>query len=187
MVTIISGLPRSGTSMMMQALEAGGLPLLVDTQRAADADNPKGYCEYAPVKSLRTDNSWLHEAEGQGVKVIAQLLAYLPDSYEYRVIFMRRDLREVLASQAIMLERQGKSGASLSSDQLENVFSNQLTQVEALLEKPANIQTLFVDYASMVREPKRWLQKLPDFLEIELDSEAMQSAVDPSLYRNCQS
>jgi hypothetical protein len=173
--------------MMMQALRAGGLPLLLDTQREADADNPKGYCEYAPVKGLRSDNSWLHEAEGKGVKVIAQLLAHLPEGFEYRVLFMRRDLKEVLASQAIMLERQGKSGASLSSSQLEGVFRNQLTQVEAFLEKQPNIQALDVDYAGMVRDPKVWLQQISDFLEQELDIEAMQAVVDPDLYRNCQS
>lgn len=184
MITIVSGLPRSGTSMMMQLLAAGGVTLLTDDVRAADTDNPKGYCEFEPVKRLRTDASWLGKAEGKAVKVIAQLLTYLPEEYEYKVIFMHRELDEIIESQKIMLERRGKLGASISSEQLKTVFSNQLTQLKAVLERQETIQTLNIDYAKMVQSPEAHFTKLIDFLGAPLDTEKMSSVIDPSLYRN---
>ena len=126
MITIVSGLPRSGTSMMMQLLDSGGLPILTDNVRAADDDNPRGYFEFDPVKRLKTDSGWLENAEGKVVKVIVQLLPYLPETYEYKVLLMHRDLREVLKSQEIMLKRHGKTGANLSRDQLERVATSLL-------------------------------------------------------------
>ena len=184
MITIVSGLPRSGTSMMMQLLAAGGLSLLVDEVRIADADNPRGYCEFEPVKKIQTDSSWLGKAEGKAVKIIAQLLAYLPEEHEYRVIFMHRKLDEVLKSQEIMLKRHGKAGANLSKEQLENVFSSQLTQVRAFLKRQENIKTLDVDYTKVVQEPDASLIRLIDFLDLQLDIEKMKTCIDPGLYRN---
>ena len=184
MITIVSGLPRSGTSMMMQLLAAGGMSLLADEARAADTDNPKGYCEYEPVKRLRADSGWLAEAEGKAVKVIAQLLAYLPEGHEYKVVFMHRELDEVLRSQATMLERQGKSGAALSRDQLKKVFSNQLAQVKTFLEQQEAVQTLDIDYAKMVQMPEAYFEQLIDFLDVSLDIEKMKTVIDPGLYRN---
>ncbi len=110
MIVIVSGLPRSGTSLMMQMLQAGGMPLLIDDHRPADADNPNGYWEYEPVKRLQQDNSWVHQAEGKAVKVVSALLQYLPPPYTYKIIFMQRPMPEVLASQAVMLERRGAQG-----------------------------------------------------------------------------
>ena len=184
MITIVSGLPRSGTSMMMQLLAAGGLSLLTDEVRAADSDNPLGYYEFEPVKKLKADSSWLANAEGRAVKVIAQLLAYLPEDYEYRVLFMHRDLEEVLTSQEAMLRRLGKSGAKLSRDQLGKIFSNQLAQVEAFLDRQENIKTLNIHYAEMVQQPDVYLTQLIDFLDMQLDVKAMKAAIDPQLYRN---
>src|SRR5579872_1312474 len=106
-VTIVSGLPRSGTSMMLRMLAAGGLPILTDGVRTPDEDNPHGYLEWEGVKSLARDASWVASARGKGVKVIYYWLRDLPRDCRYRVIFMRRDLDEVLASQAAMLERRG--------------------------------------------------------------------------------
>lgn len=108
-VVIVSGLPRSGTSMMMSMLKAGGMELLVDSQRKADDDNPKGYYELEKVKNLRHDNSWLNEASHKAVKVISILLYQLPEDIRYKIIFIKRNLDEVLASQQLMLERRGNS------------------------------------------------------------------------------
>src|SRR5262249_61604387 len=108
MIVIVSGLPRSGTSLMMQMLQAGGMPLLTDALRPADADNPNGYWEYEPVKRLQQDNSWIPKAEGRAVKVVSALLPYLPPQHTYKIIFMQRPMQEVLASQTAMLERRGQ-------------------------------------------------------------------------------
>ena len=89
-VTIVSGLPRSGTSMMMKMLEAGGIELLIDRVRVADADNPKGYYEFERVKQIETDQAWLPEAQGKAVKMISALLRHLPADCRYRIIFMER-------------------------------------------------------------------------------------------------
>src|SRR5919205_1058382 len=105
MIVIVSGLPRSGTSLMMQMLHVGGMPLLVDHQRPADADNPNGYWEYEPVKRLQQDNTWMSQAEGKAVKVVSALLQYLPPQHTYKIIFMQRPMPEVLTSQSVMLER----------------------------------------------------------------------------------
>jgi hypothetical protein len=184
MIPIVSGLPRSGTSMMMQVLAAGGMPLLVDGLRAADVDNPNGYCEFEPVKKLRTHSGWLNNAEGKAVKVIAQLLHYLPQEYDYKIIFMHRKLEAVLQSQEIMLERQGKSGANLSREHLGKVFSHQLAQVRGFLNRQVNMSTLDVDYAEMVQQPQTYLTQLMRFLDVPLDIEKMKAAIDPGLHRN---
>jgi len=184
MITIVSGLPRSGTSMMMQLLDAGGIPLLVDGQRGADDDNPKGYCEFERVKQLKSDASWMGEAEGKAVKVIAQLLTSLPSKYTYKIIFMRRDLDEVLQSQATMLQRNGKAGANIPQEQLKRVFENQVTQVTAFLQGQDNMETLYVDYAAILQDPPSYLRQLSDFLGQPLDQEKMSTVIDPALYRN---
>jgi LPS sulfotransferase NodH len=184
MITLVSGLPRSGTSMMMQLLAAGGMSLLTDEVRTADADNPRGYCEFEPVKNLRADSDWLEKADGKAVKVIAQLLTYLPEEHEYKVIFMHRELDEILKSQEVMLKRRGKSGANLSTDQLARVFSNQLTQVKAFLDRQGNIKTLDMDYAGLVQNPDAYFTQLIEFLGIQLDIEKMKAVIDPNLYRN---
>src|SRR5262245_3326165 len=118
LITIVSGLPRSGTSLMMQIIKAGGLPALTDEVRAEDEDNPRGYLEFERVKKLRQDQAWLNDARGKAVKMVHLLLYDLPQDRQYQVVFMRRDLREVLASQKRMLVRQQKAGAKLSDEQV---------------------------------------------------------------------
>ncbi|MGR6036564.1 MAG: alkaline phosphatase family protein [Candidatus Nitrosoglobus sp.] len=182
-VTVVTGLPRTGTSMMMQMLIAGGLPILTDGQRAADADNPRGYYEYEPTTRLRTERDWVKEAVGQGVKIVAQLLPFLPSEHQYRVIFMRRDLDEVLASQRAMLERLGRETASMPPEQLRAVFQQQLRQIELWLAKQSNIQTLFVDYDGVLQESAATAKAVNTFIGGNLKVDAMAAAVDPILHR----
>lgn len=181
-ITVISGLPRSGTSLMMQMLRAGGYPCLVDEVRKADEDNPRGYYEYEKAKQLRTDASWLPEAKGKVVKIVAQLLPFLPFQHHYRVIFIERDLEEILASQRAMLKRQDRKGADLSEGRLRQVFIQQLTQLKDLLSA-RRISTLHVFYRDAIENPARIAGLLKEFSGRDLDEEAMARAVDVGLYR----
>jgi len=180
-ITIVTGLPRSGTSMMMQMLDAGGIPALTDGQREADEDNPRGYLEFDKTKSLRKDNSWLPDARGKAVKVIAHLLTNLPKE-EYRFIFMQRDLSEIVGSQRTMLERSGKQGARLSDEQLKNVFAKHLLDVDRILEQ-SQMPLLRVRYTACIDDPEAVAADVNRFLGGRLSEPAMAAAVDASLYR----
>ncbi len=183
-VTIVSGLPRSGTSLMMQMLVAGGIPPLLDATRPADESNPRGYLEFDPVKRLRTDRSWLSQARGRCLKVIHLLLPELPDTEIYRVIFMRRPVAEVIASQRTMLRREGRSGAAISDEQLGRLFTGQLDQVDQWLARQAHFSVLNVAYHDVVTAPDDTAGNVHRFLGgKELNVHAMTAAVDPALWR----
>jgi len=186
-VTIVSGLPRSGTSMMMQVLEAGGMAPLTDHVRTPDSDNPKGYYEFEPVKKTKEDPSWLTDAGGKVVKMVYRLLYDLPADHEYRVVFMRRDLTEVLASQKVMLERLGKDGAALSAERMEALFRRQIGEFEQWVAGQPCFAVLDVGYKDMIDRPAAQAQRLDAFLGGGLDVEAMAAVVDPSLYRQRKS
>ena len=182
LITVVSGLPRSGTSMLMQMLEAAGYPCLTDGVRQADADNPRGYFEYEKVKRLRRDCSWLPEAKGKAVKIIVQLIPFLPFQLNYRVIFIERDISEVLASQREMLQRQGKSGGNLSDVQLHTIFERQVREVKRVLAQ-RNIPTLDVAYSDALQRPPKIAEKIQAFLGENLDVDTMAAAITPDLYR----
>ena len=156
--------------MMMQMLDAGGIPPLTDGIREADEDNPKGYYEYEKAKQLDRESSWLSEAKGKAVKVVAQLLAYLPriPDLGYRVIFMERDIEEVLSSQKSMLKRQDRQGAKLSDDRLRVIFIHQVTKTEAMLSL-RKIPTLFVDYNGTIKYSEETAARVKAFLGGGLD------------------
>jgi len=183
-VTIVSGLPRSGTSLMMQMLSAGGIPPLTDEIRAADEDNPRGYLEFERVKQIKQDKSWLDEAAGKAVKMVHLLLYDLPQGRPYRVVFMRRNLDEVLASQRKMLTRQGKAGAQLPEEQLRKVFEDQVRKVTSWLTTQPNVKSIEVTYHELIADPRGHAARLNEFLGGGLDVDAMVGAVDPALYRN---
>jgi tetratricopeptide (TPR) repeat protein len=180
-VTVVTGLPRSGTSMMMQMLDAGGLPVLSDGQRIPDTDNPRGYFEYEKVANLRVDSEWIHGARGKAVKVVAQLLPHLPRG-AYRVIFMDRNLDEIVQSQRRMLDRNGRLGSRLTDDRLKEVFSKQLGLVAKLLSD-SSLPVLKVDFLRCVEEPSAVANEVSLFLGGELCIDRMVKAVDPALYR----
>jgi hypothetical protein len=185
-ITIVSGLPRSGTSMAMKMLQAGGLPLLTDGTRSSDISNPAGYFEFEPVKQLdkNGDLAWLERARGRGVKVISWLVTWLPEIYDYRVIFMQRDLDEVMASQTAMLLDRGQREGIEDPAGMRQIYTRHLEQVHRFLEQRSCFTTLAVNYRDVVNQPSLEAARLARFLHRPLDIERMAAAVDPQLYRN---
>ena len=184
-ITIVSGLPRSGTSMMMQMLEAGGMAILTDGLREADADNPRGYYEFERLKQLpKGDHAWLEEAQGKAVKLIAALLEHLPPDHRYKVIFMRRRMEEVLTSQRRMLVRRGEDPDKTDDEELARLFEKHLRKVEAWLAAQPHVDVLDVDYNAVLADPAPHVRRINAFLGGFLDVAAMVAVVDARLYRN---
>ena len=183
MIVMVSGLPRSGTSLMMQMLQAGGMPLLIDDHRPADADNPNGYWEYEPVKRLQQDSSWMHKAEGKAVKVVSALLQYLPSQHTYKIIFMQRPMQEVLASQTVMLERRGAQGGTADDRTLGAVFAQHLDRTERWLALQQHMAVLPVNYHETVAHPEATAARVAQFLDMPLAVAEMACTVDPRLHR----
>ena len=185
-LTIVSGLPRSGTSLMMQMIDAGGLPAITDRVRASDDDNPRGYFELEAVKRTRTDNSWLQQTPGRVVKIVHLLLYDLPADRSYQVVFMRRELGEVVRSQAVMLRRRGTRGASLTDEQLIKAYEGQLATIERWLAEQPNFRVHFVSYNDLMADPAPAAAAVNAFLGGGLNVATMQRSIDPSLYRQRQ-
>jgi len=187
-VTVVSGLPRSGTSMMMRMLESGGIPPLTDELREADKDNPKGYYEFERVKKLdEGDTDWVEQAQGKSVKVISALLKYLPAGYTYKLIFMRRNMDEILASQRQMLIRRGEPTDSVSDEELADLFRKHLAQIQAWIDGQPNVEVIYVSYNDVVENPLEQSQRINHFLGDTLDVESMARIVDQALYRQRES
>jgi hypothetical protein len=185
-VVVVSGLPRSGTSMMMRMLQAGGLPVLTDASRDADESNPHGYFEFAPTKDVgpAADLRWLNDAKGKAVKLVSPLLEHLPAHYNYRIIFMRRDLREVIASQNVMLARRGETASTMADDELVAVYEKHLRTVGRLIAGRPGMSVMDVNYTDALEHPLTEARRISAFLERTLDEAAMAGAVDRGLYRN---
>ena len=183
-IVVVSGLPRSGTSMLMNMLEAGGMALLRDEIRVPDENNPKGYFEYERVKKLADgDIDWLPEARGKAVKIISYLLLTLPDTYNYRVIFMQRKLAEIIASQRKMLIHRGENPNKIREDELEIILEKHLSQVDEWISRQRNIKRIDVNYNRMIKDPRADIRKFNKFLGNSLDVGIMAQVIDPSLYR----
>ena len=183
-VVIVSGLPRSGTSMMMKMLEAGGCQILTDNLREADANNPKGYYEFERVKNMKDgDLAWMPEAVGKVVKIVTGLIMFLPVGFKYRVIFMRRDLNEILSSQKKMLGRLGKEDDNIPDDKMAKVYEEHLKEVRGWLVRQPNIETLYVNYNAMLKDPTEALTRINEFLGGGMDVLVMAAVVDKELYR----
>jgi hypothetical protein len=183
LITIVSGLPRSGTSLMMQMLAAGGLPSLTDGDRKPDIDNPRGYCEWEPIKQLPKDPMLIDQSEGKAVKIITQLLLSVPKGRDYKLIFMERPIPEVLASQDEMLKRRGTKDLADHAI-MTNAFKEHLKAVAAFLERRDDLPLLRVGYRKLIDDPAGRAKAIRDFLGQELDVNAMTLQVDPALYRN---
>jgi hypothetical protein len=187
-IVVVSGLPRSGTSMMMKMLDAAGVPIMTDAVRTADIDNPKGYFEYERVKDLEkeTDKSYIREGRGKALKVISFLLKDLPDDCYYRVIFMRRHLDEVISSQNRMLDRRGEETID-ERETMAEAYRNHLAAVKILVRKRPNFEMLECRYDEVVANPRKAAAAVNTFLGGTLDEGAMVTAVDAELYRNRKS
>ncbi len=184
-IVVVSGLPRSGTSMAMKMLEAGGMAVVTDGIRAADEDNPKGYLELERVKNLAEDRdkAWLRTARGKAVKVISFLLRELPEGHNYQVVFMERNVQEVLASQTRMLANRGEDSAT-SDEEMRRAFESHLWRVRYLLKNEARFAALDLHYKAVLETPREHAERLCDFLRRSLDVDAMVGVVDQALYRN---
>jgi len=179
-ITIVSGLPRSGTSMLMQMLHAGGMPVLIDSVRTADTHNPKGYFEYEATKRLKHDQNWLPLAQNKAVKIVSHFIEHLPREHQYNVIFIRRNLDEVMSSQCKML--QGVEDAP--DTEMKQLFEKHLRHVEIYLSEHLCFRTLYLDYADILRNPYNAIAEIDHFLGQSLDTGAMAVVVDVNLYRN---
>ncbi|MCD4749622.1 MAG: sulfotransferase domain-containing protein [Thermoanaerobaculales bacterium] len=184
-IVLVSGLPRSGTSMAMKMLDAGGLDLIQDGIRTADEDNPKGYFEDERVKDLAKteDKRWLKNVRGKVIKVVSSLLQYLPPENHYKVVFMRRELQEVLASQAKMLKRREEKHAA-SDEDMVRMYEQHLDKVGFQLRFRRNFDVLFLKYRDVLADPLREAERMNEFFGGKLDIEKMVGVVDPALYRN---
>lgn len=181
-IIIVSGLPRSGTSLMMQMLQNGGIEVVTDQVRTADPDNPRGYLEYEAVKNIGNDASWLPQTRGKAFKMISLLLYRLPPTEQYRILFMERDPEEVVRSQETMLQRLQRPAAP-HTEMLES-FRIHLAHLGSWLETRSDMSVLRVSYRDLIGQPVIQSEKINHFLGFRLDVAQMSAAVDPSLYRN---
>jgi hypothetical protein len=169
--------------MMMRMLEAGGMSALTDNLRIADEDNPRGYYEFEPVKQIERDASWLEDAQGRVVKMVAALLKHLPAEYTYRIVFMRRKVEEVLASQRTMLEHRGEPAEQVSDERMATLYRKHVQRIEAWLSEQPNIEVLYVDYGQVLVDPASEAGRINLFFEDALDEDRMAAVVEPALYR----
>jgi hypothetical protein len=184
-ILIVSGLPRSGTSLMMQMLVSAGLEAITDNVRTADTDNPRGYYEFEQVKKIKQDASWLPQARGKVVKMVSQLLYDLPPGERYRTLFMERDLDEVLASQEKMLARLGRTAAP--REKIREAITLHLERLHNWLGRQPNMAVLCVSYNALLQRPREQAQRVRDFLGRSVDLDRMVHQVDWALYRNRKS
>jgi hypothetical protein len=183
-LVVVSGLPRSGTSMLMQMLAAAEYPILSDGLREADEDNPRGYLEYEPVKNLLKDNRWLREGRGQAIKIVAPLLSALPPGLPCRIILSERDLDEVLDSQDRMLERRKQPLATPERRKLlKDEYARSLARVRAWLSRRPLTELLVVEHSKAIADPQSVATQVAEFLGSTKVPE-MAAAIDPSLHRN---
>ena len=184
-IVVVSGLPRSGTSMMMRMLDTAGLDLVTDAIRQPDEDNPHSYYEFEPVKRLHeaADKAWLLDCRGRVIKIVSFFLRDLPATHDYRVIFMRRDLREVLASQRVMLERRGEP-ADVDDAHLERLYRSHLGETERLLSRARHLRAIEIPHRQCLDDPLAQARRVADFLGRSLPVSRMAGAVDPMLHRN---
>lgn len=181
-ITIVSGLPRSGTSLMMQMLDIGGMKVVTDNIRTADEDNPKGYYEFEKAKKIRDDASWLKDMRGKAFKMVSMLLYDLPVDEKYKVIFMKRNMNEILTSQNKMLERLGQNPNP--NDGMGELFAKHLDKTFKWLNTQKNFKVLYVSYNDLIQNPLMATEIVIGFLGIKLDIKKMPGVVDRALYRN---
>lgn len=183
-IVVVSGLPRSGTSMIMKMLEAGGFPVVSDDKRKPDPDNPKGYYEYEKVKRIQQDASFISQLHGKALKIISFVLYYLPAIHSYKIIFIKRNMQEILSSQRKMLKRLKKPTDGVDDDIMAGKFNIHLKKIFVWIDRQKNIDCLFLNYHDVMHDPLSNAKALTQFLKVDLEINAMAGVVDKSLYRN---
>ena len=168
--------------MMMKMLEAGGIKTVVDNIRQSDEDNPRGYYEFEKVKKIDKDASWLGETRGKVFKMVSMLLYHLPADYRYKIVFMKRSMEEMLASQKKMLERKGIQPKQ-TDEQISRLYADHLKDIEKWLQNRGNIEVLYVNYNEVLGDPASNARRVHEFLGDPLDEDEMVRVIDPSLYR----
>jgi hypothetical protein len=183
-IVIVSGLPRSGTSMMMRMLAEGGMPVVTDELRRADSDNPNGYFEFETVRQMSEGNvEWLANANGKAVKVISALLEYLPSNYSYKIIFLEREIKEILESQRKMLANRNEK-ATADEAEIEMQIQKHLSVMKPWLVRQPNIEVLYVNYNTLMTKPGPLCEQITEFLDLPLNQTRMLAVPDRHLYRN---
>lgn len=183
-IIVVSGLPRSGTSMLMKMLVEGGVPVLTDSIRTADEDNPNGYFEFEPVKQLVDGKiHWLANADNKAIKIVSALLEYLPPDHHYKILFMDREIKEILASQRKMLSRRSEE-PKISDAEMEAQFHKHLADTKYWLARQPNMDILYVDYNKLMSSPDSYCQAIANFIAVPMDISKMRSVPNDRLYRN---
>jgi len=185
-ITIVSGLPRSGTSMMMRMLEAGGMEVVVDNIRKAGEDNPNGYYEFEQVKKIKEGHAWIDQTYGKAFKMVSMLLKDLPQDKKYKIIFMQRNMEEVLRSQKLMLQRKETRESLSESDdkEMREIFANHIDTMKKWLRKQDHMDVAYVNYNNFIEKTRHNAEAINKFLGGRLDVENMVGVVDPTLYRH---
>jgi hypothetical protein len=181
-IVLVSGLPRSGTSLMMQMLDDGGVEVVTDNIRIADPDNPRGYYEFEKVKTIKRDTSWLPQTRGKAFKIISQLLYELPPTEKYQIIFMERDMDEMLVSQEKMLKRLGRD--AVPREEMKRSYSLHLQKMREWLRRQRHMKVLYVSYNDLVEHPEKHAERVSEFLDGRANAGRMTETVDSTLYRN---
>lgn len=183
-VYIVSGLPRSGTSLMMKMLEEGGVEPLIDNIREADVDNPKGYYEFERVKKLPEDTGWLPQARGKVVKILAELIKHLPDDHHYKIVFMMRDIDEIISSQKKMMIHRGEDPDAVPDSEMRELLRTYLKNLKIFVKNHPKMDACYVSYNDLMREPDLSIEEINDFFNGTLDEGKMRGSIDDKLYRN---
>jgi len=183
-IIIVSGLPRSGTSMMMQMLDAMNIPLFTDQKRVQDESNPNGYYEHEIVKNLQNDSSWLPAVKGKAVKILSHLLIHLPADYQYKIIFMKRNLDEIIKSQNKMLMLNDPDFMPEDDMILKNIFEKNLKETDIWAAKNSNVDLQYFSYADIINNPVEMIEKLSYFLNLEVNGKEIARIVNKDFYRS---
>ena len=183
-IIVVTGLPRSGTSLMMQILQSLQIKLFTDNHRSADESNPKGYFEHQWVKTIEKDNSWLTDVKGKAIKIVSPLIKYLPVDLNYKIIFMNRDLDEIIQSQERMLTENNKKDDATNSEELKQIFLKDLKQSKDWIHTQLHSEVLEILHSKLLKNPETELEKIKSFLKIDINTTLILKVIDKNLYRS---
>ena len=182
-IIVVTGLPRSGTSLMMQILQSMGIEIFTDNKRLPNESNPKGYFEHELVKMIEYDTSWVKEVEGKAIKIVSPLLAYLPNNHSYKIIFMDRVLDEIVQSQEKMLSVNNVPNPQIKPGVIKQIFIKDLKQAWSSIRELSHSESLEISHSKLLKKPDSELKKIKRFLNINVDLKNAINVIDEKLYR----